>query len=133
MHNPPMNFSNYNSFVECVFLGNIYLNNTLNSGFYNSIIQGTVYYSTNNHFLNCIFPRNGGSTSSPVLLSIHNNELLNNIFITIGNYVLSTYSSYSSTGNVLRNNLIVTGTPNYGVDYIGLNPAKRDSFSTNSI
>lgn len=114
------------SFVECVFIGNIELRNVTNSAFHNCNLENYVRYSYGNIFSNTIFLFNGVNSNASVLRTSDFNTLQNNIFISAGEYIMTTYSTYSCEGNMFYNNLMVTAIPDYGVsaitnnDYLGV-------------
>ena len=97
---------------ENVFLGNIYIENTVNVLISNSIIKGYISDSHENNISNNIFLYNASSTMRP-LSSSSNNQVYNNIFI---NQNIS-----SGSGNIFTNNLIVSASPYYGTSATVLN------------
>lgn len=112
-----MNITNL-SFVECVFIEYMEPRNLTNSAFHNCIIENKIRYSYGNIFSNSIFLNNGTSSSSPVLRNCDFNTLQNNVFISAGADIMSTYSTYTSQGNMFYNNLMVTASPVYGTSAI---------------
>jgi hypothetical protein len=103
-----------NSFMECIFIDNVEIRNSVNSSFHNCIFQNHVRYSYGNYFANNIFLRNASLTYANVFLNSDYNTIQNNVFRSVGDHIISTYSMYSCTGNMVYNNLFVAENPNYG-------------------
>lgn len=120
------------SFVECVLMGYLEPRNITNSAFHNCILENKIRYSYGNIFANSIFLNSGNSITDPLFRNSDFNTYQNNIFISAGEYILTTYSTYLCEGNMFYNNLMVTPSPNYGSspitnnDYLGV--AQNDIF-----
>lgn len=107
-----------NSFMECIFLNYVSIRNSVNTSFHNSFFESYVRYSYGNYFANNIFLLNTTSTMNNVFRNADYNVIQNNIFRSESNHIISTYSSYYSTGNMVYNNLFVCENPNLGGDPI---------------
>jgi hypothetical protein len=119
------NISNF-SFVECVFKNSLEFRNMTNSAFHNSIFQSYIRYTYGNFFSNSIYLYDGTNTSNSIFRNSDYNTFQNNIFVSVGPHIMSTYVSYTCVGNVFYHNLMVTNAPIYANsaivhnDYIGI-------------
>lgn len=106
--------ANNNSFIECVFIGYVEMRNSINTSFHNSFFENYVRYSEGNLFSNNTFFMNSTSSYDGVFRSSNYNTIQNNVFLSQGDYVISTYSVYLCTGNMVYNNLFVAANPILG-------------------
>ena len=115
---PSIQAANNNSFMECVFKSYVQMRSSANSSFHNCIFQDHVRYSYGNYFANNIFLMNSTSTTNNVFRNSDYNTIQNNVFLSLGNNIISTSSTLSCTGNMVYNNLFVAENPVFGFDPI---------------
>ena len=102
-----------NSFMECIFLNYISIQNSSNTSFHNNIFESDIRYAKGAFFTNNIFLMNT-SASSSLFRNCDYNAIQNNVFVSNHGNIISTAPSNYCTGNMVYNNLFVAENPNYG-------------------